>query len=109
MAKLGPDSALRCVAQQQKKFHKPGMNRALQHVATKVLYQLFSDVHGKKMMFIWRCFSICVDLMRVITDNSRGQILAMKNADTSFELLDLASGRLEEENMEALINISSAL
>lgn len=85
------------------------MNQALQHVATKVLYQLFSDVHGKKMKFVWRCLSICVDLMRVITDNTRGQILAMKNADTSFDFLDLASGRLEEENKEALINISSAL
>jgi len=50
------------------------------------------------MKFIWRCLSTCVDLMRVITSNARIKVLAVKNTDTSFDFLHLASGRLEEAN-----------
>lgn len=67
--------------------------------ATNVLYQLAGDVHQRKMEFIWICLSICVDLMRVITSNSRAWVLAVKNNDTSFDFLDLASGCLEEANV----------
>lgn len=41
---------------------------------------------------------VCVDLMRVITANTRVQVIAVKNTDTSSDFLDLASGRLEEAN-----------
>lgn len=50
------------------------------------------------MKFIWICLYICVDLMRVITANSRVWVLTMKNTDTSFDFLDSASGCLEEAN-----------